>query len=143
MFEFPPAALTAHRDDVEAHRGRACAMAGGKDGGSPPKTPLLALVDCGKRRPGAHRPPRFHLDEDERIAVKGDKVDFRAGGPKIARHDPVPAPPKMPLRQPLASSPERMRPVVLLDAEPGAKPVFKPLPKAAHQAQKPMPFIAS
>lgn len=45
-------------------------------------------ADGFKRMPVRQGLPRFHLGDDERIAVKGHDVDFAFGTAPVAVHDP-------------------------------------------------------
>jgi hypothetical protein len=68
---------------------------------------LLALIDglLGRARRAAA--PGLHLDEDEGTGVHRNEIDFRSGGPKIPRHDPVAVAPQILLGSALASAPKR------------------------------------
>lgn len=101
-----PGASGFYRHDVEAHGAVLRSMADHIEFGGSPQMALLVRVDGLGGRSAMVRPPRLHLNEDQRVAVERDKIYLGAGGAKIPLQDTIATPPEMALSDSLAAPPK-------------------------------------
>jgi hypothetical protein len=99
----------ARRDDLQVVGGHAAQLR------------ALARVDGGDRGAVAAAAARFHLDEDDDVAVARDRVDLAAGQADVARDDAVAEPRELRDRRILARGAERGHDATISSANGSAR----------------------
>ena len=96
------AACSAYRDHVESHRILSGSVAAREYSGGAPNLRLLAGIDRLAWRSRRSSDAALDLDEDQRLIVHRDQVNFRSRGAKIPRQDAKSPPLQVTFRELLA-----------------------------------------